>query len=202
MGWLFDVEQTSQTSTPRTCSDKDIVRVCRAFPLLVRRLPDLPPLLGGLLSWSWQGAVTAFFWGSLVRVALLHHVTWSINSICHAIGKRPFKRRDRSGNVWWLAVLSMGESWHNLHHADPTCARHGVCADRSTPARASSAGSRRPAGRTTCAGRSTTGWTRGATRTARGAVTHPERRTRPPLGTTRRPATRPARTPPTARQAA
>ena len=75
---------------------------------------------------SWWGAFTAFFWGSLVRVALLHHVTWSINSICHAVGKRPFKSRDRSGNVWWLAVLSCGESWHNLHHADPTCARHGV----------------------------------------------------------------------------
>ena len=75
---------------------------------------------------SWQGAFTAFFWASLVRVSLLHHVTWSINSICHTIGERPFKSRDRSGNVWWLAVLSMGESWHNLHHADPTCARHGV----------------------------------------------------------------------------
>jgi stearoyl-CoA desaturase (delta-9 desaturase) len=59
-------------------------------------------------------------------VALLHHVTWSINSICHAVGKRPFKSRDRSGNVWWLAVLSCGESWHNLHHSDPTSARHGV----------------------------------------------------------------------------
>ena len=53
-------------------------------------------------------------------MALLHHVTWSINSICHAVGKRPFKSRDKSGNVWWLAVLSCGESWHNLHHADPT----------------------------------------------------------------------------------
>ena len=75
---------------------------------------------------SWQGALTAFFWGSLVRVGLLHHVTWSINSICHAVGERPFKSRDKSGNVWWLAIPSMGESWHNLHHADPTCARHGV----------------------------------------------------------------------------
>ena len=75
---------------------------------------------------SWQGALTAFFWASLLRIGLLHHVTWSINSICHAIGERPFHSRDRSANVWWLAVLSMGESWHNLHHADPTCARHGV----------------------------------------------------------------------------
>jgi stearoyl-CoA desaturase (delta-9 desaturase) len=70
--------------------------------------------------------VTAFFWASLVRVSLLHHVTWSINSICHTIGERPFISRDKSANVWWLAALSGGESWHNLHHADPTCARHGV----------------------------------------------------------------------------
>ena len=71
-------------------------------------------------------ASTAFFWGSLVRVSLLHHVTWSINSICHTLGERPFVSRDKSANVWWLAIPSMGESWHNLHHADPTCARHGV----------------------------------------------------------------------------
>jgi stearoyl-CoA desaturase (delta-9 desaturase) len=86
----------------------------------------LPAALGGLITWSWQGALTAFFWGSLVRVGLLHHVTWSINSICHAIGNRPFVSRDKSANVWWLAIPSGGESWHNLHHADPTCARHGV----------------------------------------------------------------------------
>jgi stearoyl-CoA desaturase (delta-9 desaturase) len=86
----------------------------------------LPPLVGGLVTMSWQGALTAFFWGSLVRVSLLHHVTWSINSICHTVGERPFLSRDKSGNVWWLAVLSMGESWHNLHHAEPTSARHGV----------------------------------------------------------------------------
>jgi len=91
-----------------------------AFSLLA------PPVIGGLLTWSWQGALTAFFWGSLVRVFLLHHVTWAINSICHTVGTAPFKTRDRSGNVWWLAIPSMGESWHNLHHADPTCARHGV----------------------------------------------------------------------------
>ena len=59
-------------------------------------------------------------------MALLHHVTWSVNSICHMIGERPFVSRDRSANFWPMAILSMGESWHNLHHADPTCARHGV----------------------------------------------------------------------------
>jgi stearoyl-CoA desaturase (delta-9 desaturase) len=127
MGWLFDVEQTSQRQyAPDLLRDDDIVRVSRAFPLLALASLVLPPVLGGLLTWSWHGALTAFFWAGLVRVGLLHHVTWSINSICHAMGERPFESRDRSGNVWWLAVLSMGESWHNLHHADPTCARTGV----------------------------------------------------------------------------
>ncbi|HVV30621.1 MAG TPA: acyl-CoA desaturase, partial [Mycobacteriales bacterium] len=82
--------------------------------------------IGGLWSMSFTGALTAFFWAGLVRVALLHHVTWSINSICHVVGRRPFRSRDRSTNVWWLSVPSMGESWHNLHHAEPTLARHGV----------------------------------------------------------------------------
>jgi stearoyl-CoA desaturase (delta-9 desaturase) len=127
MGWLFDVEQTNpRRYAPDLLKDRDVQRVSRAFLPLVAASLLLPALLGGLLSWSWQGAVTAFFWASLVRVALLHHVTWSINSICHTLGERPFRSRDRSGNVWWLALLSMGESWHNLHHADPTCARHGV----------------------------------------------------------------------------
>jgi stearoyl-CoA desaturase (Delta-9 desaturase) len=127
MGWLFDTEQTPQRQyAPDLLKDRDIVRVSRAFPLLVAASLLIPPLAGGLWSMSWQGAVTAFFWGSLVRVSLLHHVTWSINSICHAVGQRPFKSRDKSGNVWWLAIPSFGESWHNLHHADPTCARHGV----------------------------------------------------------------------------
>ncbi|HEV2088829.1 MAG TPA: acyl-CoA desaturase, partial [Cryptosporangiaceae bacterium] len=59
---------------------------------------------------------------------VLHHVTWSINSVCHVYGERPFATRDgdKASNFWPLVILSFGESWHNLHHADPTCARHGV----------------------------------------------------------------------------
>ena len=114
-------------STPPTCSRTATSSGSAARSVLVAvSLAACPPVLGGLMTWSWHGALTAFFWASLVRVGLLHHVTWSINSICHAMGERPFESRDQSGNVWWLAVLSMGESWHNLHHADPTCARHGV----------------------------------------------------------------------------
>ena len=131
------VEQTPRDKyAPDLMADKDLVRVETRRSR--RSSPSrccAPAVIGGLWSMSWQGALTAFFWASLVRIGLLHHVTWSINSICHAIGERPFHSRDQSGNVWWLAVLSMGESWHNLHHADPTCARHGVdCAASSTPA--------------------------------------------------------------------
>jgi stearoyl-CoA desaturase (delta-9 desaturase) len=127
MMWLFDTEQTPQRKyAPDLMKDPDVVRISKMFPLLVAVSVGLPLVLGGLITWSWQGALTAFFWASLVRVATLHHVTWSINSICHAIGKRPFQARDESRNVWWLAIPSMGESWHNLHHADPTAARHGV----------------------------------------------------------------------------
>ncbi|HEY6935053.1 MAG TPA: acyl-CoA desaturase [Marmoricola sp.] len=127
MMWLFDTEQTPQRKyAPDLMKDRDLVRISRTFPFWVAVSLLAPALAGGLITWSWQGALTAFFWGSLVRVALLHHVTWSINSICHTIGDRPFVSRDKSANVWWLAIPSMGESWHNLHHADPTCARHGV----------------------------------------------------------------------------
>jgi stearoyl-CoA desaturase (delta-9 desaturase) len=127
MMWLFNPEQTPQRKyAPDLMKDKDIVRISRQFPMWVVVSLVGPAVAGGLVTWSWQGAVTAFFWGSLVRISLLHHVTWSINSICHALGERPFASRDKSGNVWWLAIPSMGESWHNLHHADPTCARHGV----------------------------------------------------------------------------
>ncbi len=127
MMWLFDTEQTPQRKyAPDLMKDRDLVRISRTFWVWVLISVLLPPVAGFLLTWSWQGALTGFFWGTLVRVGLLHHVTWSINSICHTIGSRPFVSRDKSANVWWLAIASAGESWHNLHHADPTCARHGV----------------------------------------------------------------------------
>jgi len=129
VGWMFRRELSNRSRfAPDLVADRDISRVDRLFPLLVTLSLVTPALLGGLLTWSWQGALTAFFWAGLVRVSLLHHVTWSINSICHVFGERPFTVRegDRAANFWPLAILSFGESWHNLHHADPTCARHGV----------------------------------------------------------------------------
>jgi stearoyl-CoA desaturase (delta-9 desaturase) len=127
MGWVLDRNLTNQQRfAPDLLADGDIRVVHRLFGPLTAATLALPAVCGGLITWSWSGALTAFFWAGLVRVALLHHVTWSVNSICHMIGDRPFLARDRSANFWPLAILSMGESWHNLHHADPTCARHGV----------------------------------------------------------------------------
>jgi stearoyl-CoA desaturase (delta-9 desaturase) len=127
MGWMFNPNRTSQQKfCPDLLADPPIRRVSRTFPLWVAVSLLGPALIGGLWSMSIYGALTAFFWASLVRVSLLHHVTWSINSVCHTFGNEDFEVRDKSRNVAWLAIPSFGESWHNLHHSDPTCARHGA----------------------------------------------------------------------------
>ncbi|WP_051110614.1 acyl-CoA desaturase [Longispora albida] len=129
VGWLFHRELSNQKRfAPDLVADKDIRRVDSLFLPLIGVSVLLPAVAGGLVTWSWQGALSAFFWAGLVRIGLLHHTTWAINSICHVYGERPFEMRDgdRATNFWPLALLSMGESWHNLHHADPTSARHGV----------------------------------------------------------------------------
>jgi len=127
MGWMFNGNRTSQRKfCPDLLADRPMRRISNLFPLWVAVSLLAPALIGGLWSMSLTGALTAFFWASLVRIALLHHVTWSINSVCHTFGNEDFASRDKSRNVAWLAIPSFGESWHNLHHADPTCARHGA----------------------------------------------------------------------------
>jgi stearoyl-CoA desaturase (Delta-9 desaturase) len=127
MGWLFGRDKTNvDRFAPDLEADRDIRVVDRLFPVWVVVSLALPALLGGLITLSWWGALTAFLWAGLARISFQHHVTWSVNSICHMIGERPFASRDRSANFWPLAILSMGESWHNTHHADPTSARHGA----------------------------------------------------------------------------
>jgi stearoyl-CoA desaturase (Delta-9 desaturase) len=127
LGWLFDRRQTNADRyAPDLVKDTAVRRTSRLFILWAFLTFALPTLIGGLVTMSWAGAWSAFFWAGLVRVALLHHVTWSINSVCHVVGNRPFASRDRATNFWPLAILSGGESWHNRHHADPTSARHGV----------------------------------------------------------------------------
>jgi len=134
IGWLFDPNKTSQEKfSPDLLADSKIKKVDGWFPGLVAVSLLLPALIGGVWGMSIHGALTAFFWATLVRVALLHHVTWAINSICHTFGSEEFEVRDKSRNVSWMAIASFGESWHNLHHADPTCARHGALKGQLDP---------------------------------------------------------------------
>jgi stearoyl-CoA desaturase (delta-9 desaturase) len=86
----------------------------------------VPAAIGYAISGTWQGALTALLWGGAIRIFLLHHVTFSINSVCHFWGRRRFKTPDHSRNVWLMSLISFGESWHNNHHAFPTSAFHGM----------------------------------------------------------------------------
>lgn len=129
LGWMFADDQTSaRRYAPDLLADQSMIRVARAFPALCAASLVLPFFAGWAISGDLYGGLTAFLWAGLVRVALLQHVTWSVNSLCHVVGSRPFttRRHDRSTNLWPLAVLSFGESWHNGHHSEPTYARHGL----------------------------------------------------------------------------
>ena len=98
----------------------------RNFQWIVLATFAIPFALGFALTQSLHGALTALLWGGLVRVSMLHHVTWSINSVCHFFGTRRFATDDHSTNVFWLALPSFGESWHHNHHAFPRSASHGL----------------------------------------------------------------------------
>jgi stearoyl-CoA desaturase (delta-9 desaturase) len=127
VGWLFKEEGTSwQRWAPDLLKDPMIVKIDRLFPLWVALSFGLPPVIGFAVTGTLAGAVTAGLWGSLVRIFMLHHVTWSINSICHFYGKQPFRSDDYSTNNWVLSIISFGESWHNNHHAFPSSAVHGI----------------------------------------------------------------------------
>ena len=107
-------------------ADRDLRVISRTFPLWVLVGLAVPFGLGVLLSGSLVGGLTGLLWGGAVRIFLLHHATFSINSLCHSFGRRPFATRDESRNLAWLAPLAFGEAWHNNHHAFPTSARHGL----------------------------------------------------------------------------
>ncbi|MFF1967272.1 acyl-CoA desaturase [Streptomyces sp. NPDC058232] len=134
IGWMLKREVSNRARfAPDVAADPDLRLVGRLFGLLTGVSLLFPALIGGLVTGTWTGALTGFFWAGVIRMALLHHVTWSVNSVCHVAGKRPFISRDKATNFWPLALLSFGESWHNSHHADPTGARHGVLPGQFDP---------------------------------------------------------------------
>jgi stearoyl-CoA desaturase (delta-9 desaturase) len=128
VGWLFIHTQRGRKAryAPDLIKDPVVAWVNRTFFVWAVASFVVPFLLGLVIGGSLFAGVTGMLWGGLVRMLILHHVTYSINSLCHFFGRRPFQTPDESRNLAWLAPLSFGEAWHNAHHAFPTSARHGL----------------------------------------------------------------------------
>ncbi|MGH2783584.1 MAG: acyl-CoA desaturase, partial [Thermoleophilaceae bacterium] len=127
-GWLFSTQGQAgaRRYAPDLAEDRGMRLINRRFPLLVLVSLILPALAGWALTGTLAGAATGLLWGGLVRIFLVHHVTWSVNSVCHFLGRRRFEIDDESTNVAWLALPSLGESWHHNHHVFPRSASHGL----------------------------------------------------------------------------
>jgi stearoyl-CoA desaturase (Delta-9 desaturase) len=128
MGWLVDTQgqATKRRFAPELLEDPVMRRINNAFLPLVGLTLLIPFLLGLLLTGTLAGGLTGLLWGGFVRIFFVHHVTWSINSVCHFFGRRRFDVEDQSTNVAWLAIPSLGESWHHNHHAFPRAAQQGM----------------------------------------------------------------------------
>jgi stearoyl-CoA desaturase (Delta-9 desaturase) len=129
VGWLWESQgRASRRKYARELMEDSGMRaINKSFLGLVGLSLALPAGLGFLLTGgSWKGALTGLLWGGFVRIFFLHHITWSINSVCHFWGRRRFATEDESTNVAWLALPSFGEAWHHNHHAFPRSASHGL----------------------------------------------------------------------------
>ncbi|GJM19539.1 MAG: stearoyl-CoA 9-desaturase [Phycisphaeraceae bacterium] len=127
MGWFVTANHPDRKRyVPDLEKDKLVKWLSLTFPIWVLAGLLIPAVAGGLLMMSWKGALLGFIWGGLVRILLVHHVTWSVNSVCHVWGSKPFKSNDESRNNVICGVLAMGEGWHNNHHAFPKSAKHGL----------------------------------------------------------------------------
>ena len=128
MGWLFIHTErgAKRRFAPDLIDDPVVNFVDRTFLLWAVIGLAVPFVLGYAIGGTLVAGLTALLWGGAVRVFLLHHFTYSINSVCHVFGRRPFATDDQSRNVIWLALPTFGEAWHNNHHAFPTSAVHGL----------------------------------------------------------------------------
>lgn len=127
LGWVFKPDPPNLVRYVKDLRQSSLLRTVSAlFPVWVAVGLIIPALLGGLLTGTWTGACLGLLWGGLARIFLVHHMTWSINSVCHLWGSQPYRAHDHSRNNYLFGVLALGEGWHNNHHAFPTSARHGL----------------------------------------------------------------------------
>jgi stearoyl-CoA desaturase (Delta-9 desaturase) len=127
MGWMIESRRHPIGKyIPDLRSQPTTRMISKLFPLWALLGLVLPGIVAGLITWSWLGVLLGVIWGGLVRTFLVHHVTWSVNSICHIWGSRPYNSHDESRNNPIVGVLALGEGWHNNHHAFPASARHGL----------------------------------------------------------------------------
>jgi stearoyl-CoA desaturase (delta-9 desaturase) len=129
VGWLLETQGQAdwQKYAAELYEDPAMRTIGRSFPQLALLSLLIPTVAGWALhDFTAAGALRGLVWGGLVRIFFVHHVTWSVNSVCHFFGSRRFDLEDHSTNVGWLAVLSLGESWHHNHHAFPRSAYHGL----------------------------------------------------------------------------
>ena len=129
IGWLFETQGQADWKkyAKDLYEDPNMKRINRLFPLWALMSLLVPTVLGFVLhGFTAEGALRGLVWGGLVRAFFLHHITWSINSVCHFFGRRRFDIEDHSTNVAWLALPSLGEAWHHNHHAFPRSAAHGL----------------------------------------------------------------------------
>jgi len=127
IGWVFSLGEgaNEERYAPDLLRDRDIKLISDTFVVWALLSVGLPAAAGWLVAGG-EGALDGLIWGGLIRIFLVHHITFSINSLCHFFGRREYETGDESRNLAWLAPLTFGESWHNNHHAFPTSARHGL----------------------------------------------------------------------------
>lgn len=127
VNWLFSFQFNNRNQYIRDIRrDQLLTFISRHYYYWVALGLAIPAVIGGLVTLSWQGLLSGFIWGGVIRLFLVYHATWSVNSFCHLFGSKAYQTKDHSRNNWWVALITLGEGWHNNHHAFPRSARHGL----------------------------------------------------------------------------
>ena len=127
LGWMFNHEVPNPIYySPDILKDRTMLKVEQLYFVWLLLGLAIPTVIGGIFTNSWSGAGSGLLWGGAFRLFIGEHLIWTINSVVHIFGTRPFKTKDNSRNIFWLAIPTIGGSWHNNHHAFPNSAITGL----------------------------------------------------------------------------